>query len=334
MPASRLRRYYRNGMMPQLAVFEASVRLGSFTLAARELHLAQPTVSTLIRKLTDAIGQPLFERNGTRMQVTPVGQALYEGCDEIRRALTRVDERLAELQGERRGVLRLSVGTPAADLVMRLLQGFVEREPDVEVAVEVRNSAAIGHRLAADEDDLYIVATLPSDREVVHQRIASTSLVVVAHRDHPLADEGRLNLDRVAREPFLLRERGSATRALVCDRFGAKDLKPRIRMELSTNDAVLQAARAGLGLAVVPPDALEADDASLVVLDVDGFPIERSFHFVYPVDRQPSGLARAFMDYVRDGVDALVPSRTKPAALRAPPRRTRPPDDEWRQGLR
>ena len=333
MPASRLRRYYRNGMMPQLAVFEASVRLGSFTLAARELHLAQPTVSTLIRKLTDAIGQPLFERNGTRMQVTPVGQALYEGCDEIRRALTRVDERMADLQGERGGVLRLSVGTPASDLVLRLLQGFVAREPDVEIVVEVRNSAAIGHRMAADEDDLYIVATLPGDREIVRQRIASTSLVVVAHRDHPIVDEGPLTMERVAREPLLLRERGSATRALVCDCFSANDCRPRIRMELSTNEAVSQAARAGLGLAVLPRDTLEADaNASLVALDVEGFPIERACQIVYPVDRQPSALARAFMDYARDGAESLA--RRAVAQRPSSPRRQQAQGDEWRHALR
>ena len=64
MPHARIRRYLRHGMLPQLAVFEASVRLGSFTSAADELGVAQPTVSTQIRKLTDAIGQPLFEQVG------------------------------------------------------------------------------------------------------------------------------------------------------------------------------------------------------------------------------------------------------------------------------
>ena len=333
MPASRLRRYYRNGMMPQLAVFEASVRLGSFTLAARELHLAQPTVSTLVRKLTDAIGQPLFERNGTRMQVTAAGQALYESCEDIRRALARVDERLAELQGEQGTVLRLCVGTPASDLVLRLLNGFAAQEPDVEVALEVGNSATIFQRIAADEDDLYVVATLPRDREVVQQRIASTSLVVVARRGHALESGGPVTLDRLAREPFLLRERGSATREIVCDAFASTDSKPRIRMELSTNDALLQAARAGLGLAVVPQDALDADDgATLVALDVEGFPIERSCHFVYPLERQPSTLARAFMDYARDHLKGLEPGRA--VALCRAPRRPRSPSGEWSQALR
>ena len=60
MPTSVVRRFLRHGMLPQLAVFEAVARHGSFTRAAEELHLAQPTVSTQIKKLSDTLGLPLF----------------------------------------------------------------------------------------------------------------------------------------------------------------------------------------------------------------------------------------------------------------------------------
>ena len=60
MAGSSIRRYLKHGMLPQLAVFEASARLGSFSRAAEELHLAQPTVSVQIKKLTETVGLPLF----------------------------------------------------------------------------------------------------------------------------------------------------------------------------------------------------------------------------------------------------------------------------------
>src|SRR6188474_3080374 len=74
MPQSRIRRYVRHGTLPQLAVFEASARLSSFTRAADELHLAQPTVSAQIKKLSETFGVPLFEQVGRKIRLTEPGR--------------------------------------------------------------------------------------------------------------------------------------------------------------------------------------------------------------------------------------------------------------------
>ena len=319
MSAPRIRRYLRNGMMPQLAVFEASVRLGSFTRAAEELQLAQPTVSTQIRKLTEAIGQPLFEQVGRKMHVTPAGQVLYDGCRDILRTLSRVEESFAELRGLQNGRLRLAVGTTAEHLAMRLLGGFVQRHPDVEVALEVRNHAGLLARLAANEDDLYVFANPPTEREVVRQTILANPLVPIARADHPLARERSIPFARFAQEPFLLREPGSATRRIAWDLFVAHGLAPRIRMELSTNEAIVHAVEAGLGVSILSrrPYGFEESRSRIVVLDVEGFPIDRPWQFVYPVGKRLCPIARAFMDYVRDHVHALVEA---PCSSKDPPR--------------
>ena len=82
-----IRRYLKHGTLPQLRVFEASARLGSFTRAAQELHMAQPTASVQIKKLTETIGLPLFEQVGKRVYLTDAGQHLYSGCHDVFRAL-------------------------------------------------------------------------------------------------------------------------------------------------------------------------------------------------------------------------------------------------------
>src|SRR4051794_30702966 len=73
MATTRLRRYFRHGMFPQLLAFEACVRLGSVTRAAEELCLAQPTVSCLVKKLADAFGGPLTQIRDRRVVATPLG---------------------------------------------------------------------------------------------------------------------------------------------------------------------------------------------------------------------------------------------------------------------
>ena len=319
MSATRLRRYLRHGMLPQLAVFEASVRLGTFTRAADELHVAQPTVSTQIRKLTEAVGHPLFEQVGRKMHMTAAGTALYAACQDILRTLSRLDEHFAELDGVQRGRLRLAVGSPAECLAMRLLGTFVERYPDVEVVLEVRNHAGLVERLVANEDDLYLFANPPTEREVIRQSILPNPLVPIARFDHPLAARRSIPFARFAQERFLLREHGSATREIASELFAKHGVKPRIRMELSTHDAVVRAVSAGLGVSIVSRHGYALNGASpIVALDVEGLPVDRPWHFVYPVGKQLCPVARGFMDHVRAQAPALLGPAGAAACLLRP----------------
>ena len=95
----KIRRYLKHGMLPQLRVFEAVARLGSFTRAAEELHLAQPTVSIQIRKLTETIGVPLLEQGAKCVHPTEAGRQIYAAYQEIFGTLAAVEERLSEMRG-------------------------------------------------------------------------------------------------------------------------------------------------------------------------------------------------------------------------------------------
>ncbi|MEA3194272.1 MAG: LysR family transcriptional regulator, low CO2-responsive transcriptional regulator [Betaproteobacteria bacterium] len=95
MPRTKLRRYFRHGLLPQLIVFEAVARLGSVTRAAEELCLAQPTVSMQLKKLAATLEVALFEQRGRCLHLTAAGEGLRKSCLEVFEALLRTDERLA-----------------------------------------------------------------------------------------------------------------------------------------------------------------------------------------------------------------------------------------------
>jgi DNA-binding transcriptional LysR family regulator len=92
MARPRIRRYLRHGLIPQLIAFEACLRLGGVTRAAEELALAQSTVSGLLRKLSDTIGEPLLIARGGRIELTDAGRAVARLCEEILESLGRFDE--------------------------------------------------------------------------------------------------------------------------------------------------------------------------------------------------------------------------------------------------
>ena len=105
-----------------------------------------------------------------------------------------------------------------------------------------------------------------------------------------------------------MREPGSGTRLLAYQAFDSRGLEPSVRMELSTNEAIKQAILAGLGVSILSRYTLglDTEQDQLAVLDVEGFPLERHWQFVYPVGKQVSPVARAFMDFVRVEAKALV----------------------------
>jgi DNA-binding transcriptional LysR family regulator len=308
MTDARIRRFLRHGMLPQLAVFEASARLGSFTRAAEELHLAQPTVSTQMKKLSETVGLALFEQIGKKIHLTAAGRSLYQGCDALFSALSGVEEALAALRGLQGGRLQLAVSTTGKYFAPRLLAAFVARHPDVEVSLEIHNRRDLIARLAENADDLYIFANPPAEHEIVSQVILPNPIVAFARADHPLARERAVAFERLAREPFLMREAGSGTRLVAYELFDRHRLEPRVRMELSTNEAVKQAILAGLGVSILSRYTLglDTDLAQLAALDVQGLPIERPWQIVYPVGKQVSPAAQAFMALARDEARRLV----------------------------
>lgn len=324
MPQSRIRRYLRHGTLPQLAVFEASARLRSFTRAAEELHLAQPTVSAQIRKLSETLGAPLFEQVGRQIRLTEAGRRAYEHCMEVMAVLTRLDDSLKELRDSTAGELRLAIAGAATCFVSRMLAGFGERHPDVSVRLHIDNRTNLLARLAAHDDDLYVFAQAPEDGTIVRQAILVNRLVVVAPRTHRWARARSIALADIAGEPLILRERGSGTRACVLGMFQRAGITPNVRLELASDDAIRTAVAHGAGIAVLARNEFAPSDTAplLAELDVAGFPLPRHWHFGYPAQGRLSRTAEAFMHYVREETEASAPGDELDEPVAPTPART------------
>lgn len=307
MPLSDIRRYLKHGTLPQLRAFEAAARLGSLTRAAEELHMAQATASVQIKKLSETVGLPLFEQAGKRIELTEAGQRLYAGCRELFRGLSDMEQALAAMRGVASGRLRLAVPPGAKLFASRLLGAFAQHNPGIQPSLQIHDRAALLERLAKNEDDLYLLVELPDGHEVVAQAIVANPLVVLAPREHPLAVEKDIPFARLASEPFLMREPGVGTRMIILRLFARHGLAPRIRMELTSDEAIREAILAGLGVSILPRYTVGLDPVltNLVCLDVEGFPLESHWHFVYPVGKRLSAAARAFMDFARAEAKSL-----------------------------
>lgn len=321
-PRSGVMRLARHASLRQLQIFEAIARLGSFTRAAEELYLAQPTVSTQIKRLTEAVEMPLFDYVGRGVQLTEAGRALLDAARQVFDALDRVEMKVADLKGLKQGYLRLGVITIAKYFAPEALGAFCQKYPGVEVSLKVTNRERLLQRLARHEDDLYILGRVPpAEFDIEAIPFAPNPLYVMAHPTHPLARSKRISLDQLTEEYFIMRERGSGTRATVERLFASKGLKPRVRMELGSNEAIKHAIVGKLGISVLSLHtvSLEAGSAPLVILDVEGFPIERQWNAVYPKRKQLSVAASAFLEFLQ-GEEAKLTAQMERTAKRLQPR--------------
>ena len=290
----------RHATLRQFQVFEAIYRLGSFTRAAEELFLTQPTVSMQIRKLTDAIGVPLFEHVGRNVEPTEAGSELYAACRGMFETLANLEMKIADLKGLKRGRLRMGVITTAKYLAPEMLGEFSRHFPGIELALKVTNRDSIIGRMQSNEDDLYIMGQAPDgELEVESYSFAPNPLVVMAPRDHYLVGKKNVSLEEVAKEPLIIREPGSGIRDVTLRTFDAKGLRPNVRMELGSNEAIKHAIVGGLGLSILSLHtlSLEGVDGPVAILDVEGFPILRNWYIVYPKGKELSLVAKTFLDF-------------------------------------
>jgi DNA-binding transcriptional LysR family regulator len=290
----------------QLKVFEAAARHGSFTRAAEELFLTQPTVSMQIKQLTKSVGLPLFEQVGKRLYLTEAGRELFATCRQIFENIAQFEMKVADLKGLKQGQLRLAVITTAKYIIPRLLGPFCQLYPGIDISLQVTNHERILERMINNMDDLYIMSQVPDHLDVHFEPFLENPLVVFAPLHHPLRHEKNIPIERLGDEPFIMREPGSGTRRAVQTLLDEHGIKLKVKLELGSNEAIKQAIAGGLGISILSRHTLLTDAAEFSILDVQHFPIKRTWYIVYPSGKQLSIVARTYYEYLREAAKKIV----------------------------
>jgi DNA-binding transcriptional LysR family regulator len=289
----------KQATLHQLQILEAISKHGSFTRAAEELDLTQPTISQQIKRLTSTIGMPLFEQLGKQVHLTAAGKEVLAASSTISERFARLELVIDELKGLKQGRIDLVASTTAKYFVPRLLGTFHRKHPDIKLNLQITNQEGVLTRLAKNQDDLYFTGRPPKDLDIKLRPILENPLVVVASSNHPLAKEKYIPIEQLTNEPFIFREVGSGTRLVVEQFLADNRVCVKKVVELSSNEAIKQAIAGELGISVLSQHALalEDNDGLLTILDVEGFPIQRYWYVIYPSGKQLSVAAQTFLDF-------------------------------------
>ncbi|HXH81770.1 MAG TPA: selenium metabolism-associated LysR family transcriptional regulator, partial [Candidatus Tectomicrobia bacterium] len=298
----------------QLEAFLAVARERSFSVAARRIHLSQPTLSEHVAELERELGAKLFVRTARGVGLTEAGRVLETYAARAVATIGDARRAMEELDGLQRGFLEIGASTtPGIYLLPGVVAAFRASYPGITLRLDIGNSRTIEERVQTNELDLGIVGghELAAGERCLAAGIDDELFLVVPPR-HRWARSRALAPARLAEEPLLLREEGSATRRVTERALQQAGIAYRAGMELGHTEAIKQAVMAGLGVAFLSVYAIrrEVDRGDLVALRLQRPRIQRHFHVIHNEGRLLTASARAFMAAL---------ARQAPPALAGPP---------------
>ena len=288
----------------QLKLFLALADAGSVSAAARATHVTQPTASMQLKDVTQSVGLPLYEVISKKVYLTDAGLALAQTARDMLRSWEAFEQTVDATKGMTRGKLKVAVVSTAKYFMPRMIGGFCQKYPPIDVSLEILNRDGVMNRMRDNLDDLYIMSQPPLDRDLLDEVLMVNPVVLIASTRNPLAKKLSQSLANLSDHRFILREKGSGTRMCVDQYFKKQKFSPDIRMELGSNEAIKEAVAGGLGIGVVSQHALHGlkKEHGVTVIDVKGFPLVSYWHMVHPAQKKLSPIANAFKKYLLSSV--------------------------------
>jgi DNA-binding transcriptional LysR family regulator len=246
-----------------LRAFVEVVRQGGFSQAAKVVFATQSTVSKAVRQLEDEIGVPLLDRIGHRSVLTVAGEVVFRRGLKILVEHDDLAAELSELQGLRRGALRLGLPALSSNTFAPLFTVYRERYPGIDIRLVEHGSGRLEEILRAGEIDV-AASLLPVSDDFEWQEVQRERLMVLVSAGHTLARQPQVDLLGLRNEPFLLFEPGFALNRLILDACRKRGFEPTVAARSSQVDFIVELVATGLGIAFLPQSMAEKRNHAFV----------------------------------------------------------------------
>ena len=284
----------------QLKVLNEVALQQSVTKASLALNMTQPAVSNIIRLIEARLGLPVIEVLRKQVYITQTGKLLVELYKDISTQFENTQSHIDLMKGNTLGTIRIAAVSTAKYFVPRLLGAFKALYPQIHIELKIKNRAEVIDRLTSNMDDFVIMSQTPNDIHIEAQDFYEDELVVAANVAHPLAKQKKLTLDKLAKEPWLIREQGSGTRIAMENIFSRHQIDPKIEMEIDNNESIKQAIIGNIGISIVSHQSIMIEQRAgyITVLPVQSFPIKHKWYLVKNKGKKLSSIAERFYEYV------------------------------------
>lgn len=291
--------YFMNYTLHQLQVFLKITETKSITKAAEELHLTQPAVSIQLKNLQDQFEIPLTEIIGRQLYVTDFGKEITIAAERILEEVNAINYKTLAYKGILSGKLKISVVSTGKYVMPYFLSEFANNNKGIEIEMDVTNKSKVIKSLKNNEVDFALVSIIPNDIQVESQILMQNKLFLVGNKK--TAVNQKIKIDNLLSEiPLIYREDGSATRISMEKFMTDKGIKAKMKLQLTSNEAVKQAVIAGLGLSIMPLIGLknELEKEDIQILPVKGLPIITNWRLIWLKGKKLSPIASAYLQFI------------------------------------
>ncbi len=280
--------------------------LKSFSKAADDLFVTQPTVSGHILSLEQSLFLRLFDRTSREVRLTKSGEVFHDYASKILSLRKDLINALSEFSQGIRGELSLGTSTiPGEYLLPRLIGDFRKEHPSFIISLKIADTKEVIQYVLQDHVEFGIIGAKLNHPSLHYEKYEEDEIIVVAPADHPLTRKKRVNLDELLKEPWIIREEGSGTQMAVekALRRKGKSLKHfNVVMEMGSTSSVKEGVKAKLGLAFISGRATEGEilQGSFSRIDVEGFElISRQIYIVSHRRRTLSPMGMEFLRFLK-----------------------------------
>lgn len=286
-----------------LKIFVAVCQTNSVTKAAEKLFISQPAVSIAIKELEDHYGQKIFERFARKLRITPFGNELYQSA---LRVVTLFDEMETLAQRNKMGnVIRVGVGPMIGQVMLpERVCHFKRKYPQIQINAMVDRVVYLRSALLENRIDFALAESVFEDPMIRVTPLLAVPLVVICHKDNPLARQEVVTAEELGKQPILARQKGSFLRTSMDNFFAAHNIEVTPLWESSDGFALLSAVKANVGVSFLASDHVVFDgDPNVVILNVKGFSATYYLNAYTHKDKILSPLMQEFIDDFIDNVE-------------------------------
>lgn len=302
--------YFRNITLQQMEALIALVEEGSFSRAANKMLLTQPALTKNIKKIESYLGLKIVDRSGAGVTLTAEGRIIYDYARRIVSLRNEAGDKIFSLRGREGGDIYIGASTiPATYLLPSALGAFRKKNSAIRLHIRAADSDEVINMVLAGEAEIGFVGKKPPNKIIVFEPLWHDRLVLVVPYGHPWRKKKAVTVSELQREPFILREKGSATRDAVEAYLKSQEAVDftgfNICCEFGSSEAVKEAILAGLGVSIISVFAVsrELKQKLLAEVQLTDCNMERDFYIIRKRQMDLKPQHKLFLDFV-EGVKA------------------------------
>lgn len=284
--------------LKQLKTFIAVAEDKKMITAAKRLYISQPTVSQMILDLENEYNTQLFERFPKELKITPAGELLLNHAKEIVAIHEHLEQSMKNINSLR--PLRIGASITIGNTLMgSLVEDLLSQHPDIDITVFVENTGIIEHRILQHELDMALVEGIIVRQEIITEPVFEDELCLICGKKHPFAGKSSVAIEDLRNQNFIIREKGSGTRALFENIMLTHHIPFVAKWECSSRSGIIDAVRHNLGLGVLSLRCVaeHVENGDIIVLPLEEVSMKRFFYLCHnkrrPITSQMKDFAGA-----------------------------------------